>query len=92
MAGKKKNYWYVMVMTGSGPVFVTKVNHSDKTAEWYKDEKPFEMGEFMAKDLSMGLMCNMTSAYPICAPIKIEHQPYLYSHGQFKWEAKEEEK
>lgn len=89
MAGKKKNFWYVMVMTGTGPVFVTSVNHAEKMAHWDKDKNPMELGEFTAKDLAMGLMCNMTSAYPVCAPIEIDHQPYLYSHGQFKWEESE---
>lgn len=90
MAGKKKNYWYVIVMTNDGPVFVTKVNHSNKTAEWHKDEKPLEMGEFMAKDLAMGLMCNMTPAYALCNFYELDLQPYLYSGGHFKWESKEE--
>ncbi len=91
MAGKKKNFWYVIVMTGGGPVFVTKINHSDKTAEWHKDEKPLEMSEYRAKDLAMGLMCNMTLAYPVCGQIEINYQPYLYSNGQFKWESNEKE-
>ena len=91
MAGKKKNYWYVIVMTESGPTFVTKVNHSDKTAEWHKDEKPLEMGESVAKDLAMGLKCNMTLAYSVCNPIEIDYQPYLYNKGQLKWEPNEKE-
>lgn len=85
MARKKKNYWYVIVMTGDGPVFVTKVNYSDKTAEWHKDEKPLEMSEFMAKDLAMGLMCNMTSAYAVCNFYELDYQPYFYSEGHFEW-------
>lgn len=91
MAGKKKNFWYVIVMTGTGPVFVTKINHSDRTAEWRKDETPLEMSEYRAKDLAMGLMCNMTLAYPVCNQIEIDHQPYLYNNGQFKWESNEKE-
>jgi len=91
MAGKKKNFWYVIVMTNNGPVFVTKINRSDKTAEWHKDEKPLEMGESVAKDLAMGLMCNMTSAYAVYNFYELDHQPYLYNRGQFKWEPNKKE-
>lgn len=91
MAGKKKNYWYVIVMTGEGAVFVTSVDHSTKMAHWNRNEKPLELGEFTAKDLSLGLMCNFTSAFAVCAPIEIDHQPYLYSRGHFEWVANEKE-
>ena len=85
MASKKKNFWYVMVITEDGPAFVTKVNHSDKTAEWHKDEKPLELGEYMAKDLAMGLMCNMHLAFATVNYYELENQPYLYNIGHFEW-------
>lgn len=88
---KKKNFWYVLVMTGGGPVFVTKVNHSDKTAEWHKDEKPLEMGEYMAKDLAMGLQCNLNSAFAVSNFYELESQPYRYELGEFTWNMKKEE-
>ena len=37
---QKKNWYYVMVMSYDGPVFVTSVNHSSKWANWNKLEKP----------------------------------------------------
>jgi hypothetical protein len=39
---KKQNYYYVLVMTNNGPVFVTSVNNLDKTAYWDKNEKPLD--------------------------------------------------
>ena len=88
---KKKSFWYVLVMTESGPTFVTKINHSDKTAEWNKDEKPLEMGEYMAKDLAMGLCANMHMSYAVCHFYELENQPYRYEMGKFKWENKKDE-
>ena len=82
---KKKNYWYVFIMTEQGPVFVTKVNQSDKTAEWDKGEKPLEMSESMSKDLAMGLQLNFHLAYAVCHRFELETQPYRYDLGSFVW-------
>ena len=82
---KKKNFWYVIVMTGEGAKFVTKVDWSHKTAEWDKVGKPLEMSEAWDKDIAFGLMANFFNAYAVCAPIELEHQPYRYADGQFEW-------
>ena len=90
---KKKNHWYVLVLTSDGPAFVTAVQYANKTAEWDKLEKPLEMSESVAKDLAFGLMCNFHTAYPVCAPIEMDNQPYRYNIGHFEWamdEKKEE--
>ena len=87
---KSKNYWYVIVMTGYGAVFVTKVNNGDRTAEWEKLEKPLEMTKSDAQFLSMGLTMNGHLAYSICSSWEITNQPYFYSHGEMKWVDKEE--
>lgn len=81
----KKNYWYVLVMTNYGAKFVTKINYSNRTAEWDGVEKPLEMDMNRAKDLAFGLMCNFNQAYPVCAPIELDNQPYVYADGHFKW-------
>lgn len=92
MANKKKNFWYVLVMTETGPAFVTNVDRSDKTAWWHKDESPLELGEFFAKDLTLGLNCNGHSAYAVCHRIELDHQPYLYNIGHLEWVSDKESK
>lgn len=92
MANKKKNYWYVLVVSAKGgPAFVTKVNHSDKTAVWSKDEPPLEMEMFWAKDLALGLLLNFTTALPVCSPIKLDDHLFRYDKGHFEWKWNEEE-
>lgn len=86
MANKKKNFWYVLVLTNDGPVFVTGIKYvPHKYAEWQKDQKPLELDESVAKDLATGLMVNFYSAYPVCAPIELDNQPYFYDRGKFEW-------
>ena len=87
---KKKNYYYVLVFTNSGPVYVTSVDYSDKTAMWDKKEKPLEMGEYRAKDLAMGLCANFNLAVAVNSFYELDSQPYLYSIGEFEWKSKEE--
>lgn len=89
---KKQNYWYVLVLTDSGPVFVTKVEYSGKYAYWNKNEKPLEMSEYWAKDLMRGLMLNFTMAFACCLPYALDSQPYFYNKGHFEWVENEEEK
>lgn len=86
MAKKKQTkWWYVIVLTGEGPRFVTDVQYTPKVAKWDKTEKPYEMGEAWAHDLVMGLMWNGYSAYPVCTQFPIETQPYDYREGHFEW-------
>ena len=83
---KQKEFWYILVITNDGPVFVTGVKYSPhKYAEWNKDEKPLELGKNAAKDVALGLMLNFTQAYPICAPIELTNQPYFYDKGRLEW-------
>lgn len=82
---KKQNYYYVLVMTNNGPVFVTSVDNSDKTAYWDKNEKPLEMGRYWAEDLTMGLGCNGYAAFTVYTKWELDNQPYRYNMGQFVW-------
>lgn len=91
MANKKKNFYYVLVMTGYGPVFVTDIHYADKTAEWNKTKKPLEVGEYRAKDLAMGLQCNGHLAYAVSNFYELDTQPYRYDIGELTWKDKEEE-
>lgn len=90
MATKKKSYWYVLVMSNSGPVFVTEIEYANKTAHWDMDKPPLELTQSSAEDLAFGLMCNFHTAYPVKAPIELE-QPYRYSLGKFEWKWNKDE-
>lgn len=82
---KKQNFYYVMVMTDSGPAFVTDVDRKNKVAHWNKTDKPLEMGKYWAEDLTLGLNLNWHLAYTICSKFELETQPYLYNKGEFEW-------
>ena len=82
----KKNYWYVLVLTDYGAIFVTKINYGNRTAEWNKLEKPLEMSMQRAKDITWGLMANFNTAFAVCSPIEITCQAYYYNKGHFVWE------
>lgn len=87
MGRKKENFWYVLVLTGSGPVFITKLL-SGKMAEWKKTEKPLELGMEQAKSVATGLLMNFYTAFAICSPIELNTQPFRYKEGKFIWESK----
>ena len=87
---QKKNFWYILVMSDDGPVFVTGVNNSNKTAEWNKTEKPLELGKYRAEDIALGLNLNFHLAYVVCQPFELEVQPYQYNKWKIKWEEIEE--
>ena len=88
---KKKNYWYVLVMSDNGPVFVTKINYGDRTAEWNKLEKPLEMDKDRAQDLALGLNLNFHTAYSVCQTFELDRQPYRYSDWHIEWKENEKE-
>ena len=91
MATKKKYYYYVLVMTDNGPKFVTSINYQNKVAHWDATEKPLELGQLRADDLTFGLICNFNVCYTVKSPIQIEEQPYRYSVGHFEWVFDKEE-
>jgi len=90
MAKKKENYWYVLVLTSGGPVFVTGVGEG-KTAFWKKDEKPKEFSADYAKDMAFGLMVNGYTAFAVCNRFELDNQPYRYDIGEFEWKENEKE-
>ena len=89
-AKKDKEYWYVIVMTDDGPKFVTGTGDHNM-AYWEKDEAPEELGEFWAKDIAKGLLLNCYSAFPVCSPIELSHQPYDYKRWHIEWKENESE-
>ena len=87
----KKIHYYVLVMSDNGPIFVTKVNHSNHTAEWNWKEKPLELTKFVADDLVLGLNLNLHSAFLVAQPFEIEVQPYNYMSWKIEWKEREGE-
>ena len=88
---KKKNYWYVLVMSNDGPVFVTKINYGDRTAEWNKLEKPLEMDKDRAQELTLGLNLNLNISFAVCQPFELDSQPYRYDAYHIEWKENEKE-
>lgn len=87
---KKKNYWYVLVMTVEGPKYVTEVHRGTKEAVWDKLEKPLEFGKETAQDLAWALCVNMHNAVAVCQNFEITSQPFYYQKGHFEWVDKED--
>lgn len=84
---KRKNFYYVLVMTDEGPVFVTDIL-PNKWASYEKTEKPMEFGsKEYANDVALGLTLNFNLAYMVVTPYEIEGQPYLYSDGKLVWKS-----
>ena len=81
----KKNYWYVVVMSDDGPIFVTGISNLNKMAFWNKNEKPLEMSKELAQSLATGLMLNFHFALPVCNTFELTEQCYNYNYGHFVW-------
>ena len=88
---KKTRWYYVLVLTNDGPVFVTGIGEH-KTAFWKCDEKPKEFSKEYAEDVAFGLTINGHMAYAVCTRYELTSQPYRYDKGEFKWVWTEEEK
>lgn len=80
---KKKNFYYVLVFTSSGPVYVTKVKNDTKYAIWDKEGTPLAMSKGCAEDLVFGLNCNFAPAVLVVSPYNIGFQPYNYEYFDF---------
>lgn len=89
---KKQTYYYILVMTEGGPVFVTSVEYNGKTAHWDMDKKPMEFGKYQAEDITMGLNLNFHNAFTVSSKFELDSQPYRYNIGEFEWKYKEDEK
>lgn len=86
----RKNFYYVLVMTNTGPVFVTDIPERNK-AVWDRLKIPMEFGsKSYAQDVATGLKFNGHLAYMVVHPYELDYQPYLYSKGKFKWADKED--
>ena len=81
----KKKYWYVLVFTDAGPVFVTSLNNADRTAYWNKDEKPKSVSMQDAEFLAVALTWNGNYSLAVRTTYELDNQPYHYARGHFEW-------
>ena len=88
MAKKQKEYWYVIVMSNNGAVFVTETNNWERIARWDKDKKPMQFTKSDAQYLSMALTMNGKPAFAVGNSWEITSQPYRYDIGNFYWRKK----
>lgn len=88
---QKKNWYYVLVMSDNGPVFVTSIEYATKYAHWDKLEKPLALDKSRAEDLTLGLNLNFHAAFTVCSKFELETQPYRYSDWHIEWKENEKE-
>ena len=81
----KKYYYYVLVFTNSGPMYVTSIDRNSNYAHWDIDKEPIELGSSYAEDLAMGLNLNSNHSVVIKSTRKIDSQPYRYSDFDCKF-------
>lgn len=86
---KQKKYYYVLVMTDNGPVFVTG-RGEHHTAYWERLEKPRAFTKTIAEEIAYGLNLNFYQSYMVTIHHELESQPYRYSDGGFVWRWKQE--
>lgn len=91
MSRKKSKYYYVLVFSNEGPIYVTYVNRNNKYAHWNKNKPPMEFNKHSAKDLALGLNMNFTSAVVVVSPVEITGQPYRYEEFDVKFERREKD-
>ena len=84
---KKKNHYYVLVFTSTGPAYVTGIPRRSY-AEWDKNKEPYEMTKSMAEEVAYGLNLNGYAAQMVISPFEA-HQPYRYENGKFEWHENE---
>lgn len=85
----RKNYYYILVFTNNGPVYVTSVSWQDKMTYWNELEKPKAFTKSMANDLVLGLACNGYSAVLVTTWYELGNQPYNYNNFECTFTKKE---
>lgn len=74
----QKNYYYVLVFTDNGPVYLTSANNSSRYACWDRTEAPKALSKSYAEDVVFGLRCNGYRAVLVTTKYE-ECQPYNYA-------------
>ena len=88
---RKTNWWYVLVLTEEGPVFVTGFENRN-WCKYNKLKAPLEMSQQKAKEVAYGLTLNFHTAFAVCSCVKREYQPFQYERGQFEWKWNDKDK
>ena len=92
MAARKNNYYYILVMTNNGPVFVTDIK-PHHYAEYDRNKKPKLFEKSRAEDITMGLNLNFNLAFMVTSKWEIDTQPYNYKDYNIEFvERKEDDK
>ena len=81
-----KYLYYVLVATGEGGKFVTKVDNATKTAYWDSKGKPMAFSKSYADDLALCLTINFYPAFTLKSYHELQGQIFLTD------EKKDEEK
>ena len=81
----EKTYYYVLVFTNGGPVYVTSLEYPVKVAHWDKLKEPKLFTMHHADDLVFGLRCNGYQAVTVRSAVEIDYQPYRYSDYKIEW-------
>ena len=93
MRGKlndKKLFYYVMVITEEGPVFITDIP-SYGVADWNKNKKPLELGKSNGELIPLGLaLRGRWLAYTVISPFELDEQPYCYDKYHIEIEPNKE--
>lgn len=82
---KAKGFWYVLVMSNKGPVFVTVISAKGDMAYWHAGSLPKAFNKSYAMEVANGLTLNGTTAYAIYSDYEIKHQPYNYEDYEIEW-------
>ena len=85
----KKHYYYVLVLSNEGPVFVTEIG-DHHVAYWEMDKKPLEFSRTYAEDITNGLRGNYINAVLVDNNYELECQPFRYDKGNFVWKWRED--
>lgn len=89
---KKKYYYYVLVFSENGAMYVTSIDSTNKYAHWDATKAPLELGASYAEDLVFGLNCNFINAVVVKSKMEIETQPFNYADFECKFVRREENK
>lgn len=81
---KQTNWYWILVLTNEGPVFVTSIGEH-KTTYWNRLEKPKQFAKSVADDIALGLASNGYMALSVHTRFELTNQPYLYNKGHFEW-------
>ena len=86
----KKNYYYILVMTDNGPVFVTGIK-PHHYAEYDRQKKPMLFDKARAEDITQGLNLNFNLSFMVTSKWEIDTQPYNYEDYNIEFVKKEKE-